>query len=310
MSIFAAKFLLMDNKVKAWIFLFFTMLFWGMSFVWTRQLLAFFSPVTIVLMRLVISSILLTLFSLMIKKLQKVKKADIKWFVLLSFFQPFLYFLCEGYGVKYTSASFSAIMIATIPLFTPIGARIVYGERLSIMNFMGLIISFAGVGVIVVNKDVVQGFSMIGVVILLGAVLSAVGYMLVLKNVAGKYNSFSVATYQNIVGILFFLPPFLLFDGFKTFQGITFGIHIIFPIMALAILASSIAFVFNTFGVRELGPSKAAAFTNSVPVFTVIFAFLILDEPIGYVRLLGMTLVISGLFLAQQNRKFKHEVSH
>jgi drug/metabolite transporter (DMT)-like permease len=292
----------MDTKLKAWISLTFTMLFWGMSFVWTRQLLDYFSPITIITLRLVLSSFFLVVFSFVIGRLKTIKRNDIKWFFLLAFFQPFLYFILEGYGIQATSASFAAIIIATIPLFTPLGAWLVLKERITVMNFIGLFISFGGVALIIFNDTYGIAFSFIGFLILLGAVISAVGYMLVLKKLTGNYNSFTIATWQNVTGIVLFLP-FFLSMSLPEFQGLQITKAIVWPLVALAILASSLAFIFNTYGVRELGPSKASAFTNSVPVFTVVFAFLLLNEPIGWVKVTGMATVIVGLVLAQQSKK-------
>lgn len=292
----------MDAKIKAWILLTFTMLFWGMSFVWTRQLLDYFSPITIITLRLVLSSLFLVVFSFGIRRLKAIKRNDIKWFFLLAFFQPFLYFIFEGYGIQATSASFAAIIIATIPLFTPLGAWLVLKERITVMNFIGLFISFGGVALIIFNDKYGIAFSFVGFLILLGAVISAVGYMLVLKKLTGNYNSFTIATWQNVIGIVLFLP-FFLSMSLPEFHGLQLSKAIVWPLIALAILASSLAFIFNTYGVRELGPSKASAFTNSVPVFTVIFAFLLLGEPIGWVKVTGMATVIVGLVLAQQSKK-------
>ncbi|MGD9994917.1 MAG: DMT family transporter [Salinivirgaceae bacterium] len=292
----------MDAKIKAWILLTFTMLFWGMSFVWTRQLLDYFSPITIITLRLVLSSLFLVVFSFGIRRLKTIKRNDIKWFFLLAFFQPFLYFIFEGYGIQATSASFAAIIIATIPLFTPLGAWLVLKERITVMNFIGLFISFGGVALIIFNDKYGIAFSFVGFLILLGAVISAVGYMLVLKKLTGNYNSFTIATWQNVTGIVLFLP-FFLSMSLPEFHGLQLSKAIVWPLIALAILASSLAFIFNTYGVRELGTSKASAFTNSVPVFTVIFAFLLLGEPIGWVKVTGMATVIVGLVLAQQSKK-------
>ncbi len=292
----------MDKKILSWIFLTITMMLWGMSFVWTRQLLAFFSPITIITLRLFISTIFLLVFSISINKLQKVKKHDIKYFILLSLFQPFLYFVFEGYGIKATSASVAAIVISTIPLFTPIGALIFFNKRISLMNLSGLIISFVGVVLIVFNNSGEASFTIKGLLILLGAVFSAVGYLLVLKNIAQKYNAFSVATWQNFFGIIYFIPLFL-FLSIDEFKGFALTFDILYPLLALSILASSVAFIFNTYGVRELGPTKAASFTNSVPVFTVVFAWLIIDEPVGFIKMVGMSIVLVGLFIAQISKK-------
>lgn len=292
----------MDKKHIAWILLTFAMAFWGMSFVWTRQLLNDFSPISIITIRLVISTVFLVILSVSIKKLQKIKKSDIKYFLLISLFEPFLYFVFEGYGIKATSASFAAIIIATIPLFTPLGTRLFFKERLSIMNFTGMFISFSGVALIIFNKTDDSSFSIFGLILLLGAVFSAVGYFLILKKVVDRYNSYSIATWQNFFGILYFVPLFFSMS-LGDFKSIEITKDIIYAFIALSILASSIAFIFYTYGIRELGPSKAAAFINSVPVFTVIFAYFILNESIDIYKMVGMTVVIIGLFLAQKTKK-------
>lgn len=290
----------MDRKTISWILLTLTMAFWGMSFVWTSQLLNYFSPISIITLRLIISTLFLLIFSISIKKLQKIKRSDIKYFLLLSLFEPFLYFIFEGYGIKATSASLAAIVIATIPLFTPIGARLFFKERLSVMNFTGIVISFSGVALIVFKKSDNASFSMLGLLLLLGAVISAVGYFMILKKVVNKYNTFSIATWQNFVGVIYFAPLFLTMS-LGEFEGVTITTDIIYPLLSLSILASSIAFIFYAYGIRELGPSKAAAFINSVPVFTVIFAYFIIDEAIDTNKMIGMAIVIIGLLLAQKS---------
>ncbi|MCK9163793.1 MAG: hypothetical protein M0O93_05545, partial [Bacteroidales bacterium] len=65
----------MNQKVYAYVAIFFSMLFWGMSFIWTKDLLnAGFTPIIIVTLRLIISAILLyTVFKLS-GKLDKIDK--------------------------------------------------------------------------------------------------------------------------------------------------------------------------------------------------------------------------------------------
>lgn len=290
----------MENRYKAWIYLLLAMSFWGMSFIWTKQLLVFISPITIIFIRLVLSTLFLIILSLILGKLQKVDKSTLKWIALLSFFEPFLYFLLEGYGIQKTTASFASIMIATIPLFTPIGARLFLKEKLTKMNLLGLIISFSGVAIIVMNKNIGENISTIGVLLLLGAVISTIGYFVLLKKVADEVNAFSIATYQNVFGIIYFAPIFFFTNGVQELNNMPFTTELLYPILALAVLASSLAFVFNTIGVRLIGASKAAAFTNSIPIFTVIFAYFLLDESVGFTRLTGMSVVILGLVLAQK----------
>lgn len=288
------------NFNKAYPALFFSMMFWGLSFVWTRQLLEVFTPLMIIFFRLTLSFLILIIISKTSKKLQTIQKKDYLFFVLLSFTQPFLYFIFEGYGIKDTSASLASIIIATIPLFTPIGAFFFWKEKLSQMNIFGLIISFIGVILVVAEFGNRTNFSFFGILMLFLAVLTGTIYGLGLKKLTAKYNSITITTYQNLIGIFMFLPLILLFEWnnlIKFPDLITFDLGI--SLFNLALFASSIAFVLFAYGIQKIGPSKASAFSNSIPIFTLVFAYFVLGESITFLKLVGMLIVLFGLFLSQ-----------
>src|SRR6056297_68764 len=107
-----------DNTL-AYLAAVFSMIFFGMSFIWTKQLLASYGPLTIIFLRLVISCSLLFLYLLITQKMQFQLK-HLKYFLALAFFEPFLYFIGENFGVKYVSPTIASMIISTITLVTPI----------------------------------------------------------------------------------------------------------------------------------------------------------------------------------------------
>jgi drug/metabolite transporter (DMT)-like permease len=276
------------------------MMFWGLSFVWTKQLLEVFSPMLIIFLRLVLSFVMLLIFALVSKRLQKIRKQDYLFLLFLSIMQPLLYFIFEGYGIKYTSASIAAILIATIPLFTPIGDYFIYGGRLTKMNILGLFISFGGVVFIVFDFDSKLNFSWFGILMLFLAVITGAIYGLGLKKLTAKYNSITITTYQNFIGVFLFLPLILFFEWnqLSTFPS-RLRPELAFSLFNLALFASSMAFVLFAYGINRIGPSKAAAFSNSIPIFTLLFAYLVLGEKITVVKLIGLSIVVFGLLLSQ-----------
>ncbi len=285
---------------KAYPALFFAMMFWGLSFVWTRQLLDVFTPLLIIFIRLVLSFFLLYSIAKASKKLQKIQKKDIPFLIFLSFTQPFLYFIFEGYGIKFTSASIASILIATIPLFTPVGAYLLFREKLTRMNILGLFISFAGVILVVLEFGNNFIFSWLGILMLFLAVITGTIYGLGLKKLTSNYNSISITTFQNLIGIGLFLPLIVLFEWNNLLEFpslITYDLA--FSFVNLALFASSFAFVLFTYGISKIGASKASAFSNSIPVFTLIFAYFVLNESISLIKLLGVAIVLFGLYLSQ-----------
>lgn len=288
------------NINKAYPALFFAMMFWGLSFVWTRQLLEVFTPLLIIFFRLILSFSILISIAKLSRKLQKIQKKDYLYLVLLSFTQPFLYFIFEGYGIKYTSASIASILIATIPLFTPIGAYLLYRDKLTRMNIFGLLISFSGVVLVVADFGKGLSFSWFGILMLFLAVIAGSAYGLGLKKLTVNYNSITITTYQNLIGIFLFLPLIFAFEWnnlLSSPEKITY--ELAFSFFNLALFASSFAFVLFTYGISKIGPSKASAFSNSIPIFTLVFAYFVLDESITLVKLGGISVVLLGLFLSQ-----------
>lgn len=129
------------------------MVFWSFSFVWIKIVYEAYGPLTTVLLRLLISTGLMLIFTILTRKLQVIKSGDFKLFILLAFFEPFLYFMGESYGLKYVSSTVASVIVATIPLFSPIAAWYFYKEKLSRTNLYGLIITFLGVSLVVLDSS-------------------------------------------------------------------------------------------------------------------------------------------------------------
>ncbi len=109
---------------------------------------------------------------------------------------------------------------------------------------------------------------------------------------------------QNIIGVVYFLPLFFIFD-FQHFIQVRPNSELITSLLLLAVFASSLAFVFFTISAREIGVSKTNLFTNLIPVFTAIFSFFILKEHFELRKIIGMLVVIIGVLLSQLNRQGK-----
>jgi drug/metabolite transporter (DMT)-like permease len=281
-----------------------SMIFWSFSFVWIKIVYEAYGPLTTVLFRLLISSGLLLIFTLLSRKLQKLQKGDFKLFLLLAFFEPFLYFMGESYGLKYVSSTVASVIVATIPLFTPIVAWYFYQEKLSITNIFGLVITFLGVSLVVLDNSLNFTASPLGIALEFLAVLGAIGYASLLKGISHRYNTFTIITYQNLIGAVFFIPLWLVFE-MKEFATITFNPEAFWAIIKLAIFASTFAFILFTYSVRNLGINKSNIFINIIPVFVAIIAYIILGDRLNFHQIVGIAIVISGLLLAQINWKRK-----
>ena len=284
------------------------MIFWSFSFVWVKVAYQAYGPLTVVLLRLVISVVLLFSFMFIIRRLQFIAKKDIGIFVLLAFFEPFLYFMGESYGLLYVSSTVAAVIVATIPLLAPISAYYFFKERLSLMNVIGLAISFLGVCLVILNDDLSFSASPLGVMLEVLAVIAAIAYSTVLRKLAFRYNTFTIISYQNLFGIIMFLPFWLVFES-RDFIATPFHREAFTSIILLSVFASSMAFIFFTFSVRNIGINRSNTFINLIPVFVAIFAWFVLGDKLSGQAATGIAIVIAGLFLAQIRWRRKKIIS-
>jgi len=291
------------NKVRIYGGVFLAMIFWSFSFIWFKVANETFNPVTIVFSRLVFSIILLSSYLMIKKKFVKIRKEDRKLFLMLALFEPFFYFLGESFGLTYVSATVGSVLISTIPVVATIGAWVLFRERLKVINYAGIIVSFIGIVVFVLDKGALT-FNIKGLSLLMLAVVSASGYNLTLSRLVGIYEPVFIVNLQNTIGAILFLPLFLILD-FRDLLGTTFSFNSLVPIIELSVFASCGAFILFAYSVRNMGITRANVFTNFIPIFTALFSFLILGDKLTIQNITGMMIVISGLIMSQINGRRK-----
>lgn len=296
----------MSKKISILVYLSISIavIFWGISFVWTNELLnSGIRPYTIVLLRLLFASVILFSISLGAKKLEKIRKQDIKWFLLMVTFEPFLYFIGETIGIqKVNSPTLSSIIIATIPIFASIAGLFILKERLTLINFIGIFITVPGILLVVMNNDNISVEHYTGILLLFIAVIAAVLYSIIVRRLADNYNSYTIVTYQHSIGVLYFLPLFLIFD-LKYFDISLIGLKQISYIFSLALFCSSIAFILFIKSIKILGVARANIFTSIVPAISAIAAYFISNESITPNKIAGILVVIMGVIIAQREKK-------
>lgn len=274
------------------------MVFWSFSFIWTRVAIESFPPMTLILLRLLIASVLLYGVSKISGKFQRLRRKDLKWFLLLAFFEPFLYYVGETYGLTMVKSTLASVIISTIPLFAPVLAFVVLRERIAWANIIGILVSLVGVFLVIYEPQ--GGFNAHpgGVALLFLAVFSAICYATILRKVPTYYSTLNVIFYQSILGLIFFIPTFFLTD-FSTIQNLKVSNESLLALVMLAVFASVIAFVLFAGAVRQVGVTRTNVFVNLIPVFTALFSWILLNEIISVSKWVGISIVVFGLFVSQ-----------
>jgi drug/metabolite transporter (DMT)-like permease len=282
------------------------MLIWGLAYVWVKVVYKYYGPFTTTFIRLSISGTLLILISVIFKKFDRIRKEDILLLFIFTIVDPLGYFVCESMGLTHISALVGSIIISTIPVFSAILGYFILRERLSVINIFGAMMSFAGIGIMIFKPDLSFTASPLGLILMFGAVGCAIIYSVIVKRLSERYNVFTLVTIQNTCGAIYFFPLFLIFESHK-FLSITPNYELISNMLLLAVLGSTAAFLIYVLILIQIGIARTNMFINLIPVFTLIASWFILGDIITFKNFIGMSIVITGLYLSQIKKELRME---
>lgn len=288
-----------QNSAIPHLFTLLAMLIWGVSYIWSKQVFEFLNPATTVWFRLIISVPFLAIIIKLRGKSFHFKKKHWPLLLGVSFFNPFLYFIGESFGLNLVSPTISAVIIATIPVFTPVFAFLFLRERIKAINILGLFISFAGVLIMLIEREVGITASLAGIGFLFLAVFSAIIYGVLLKRLTQHYGPIQIVFIQNLIGVLYFIPVVFGLE-YHALSTVVLSTKWIMPLILLGVFASSLAFVAFTYGVEKLGIAYANSYTNMIPVFTAFFSFMYWGENLTFDKIAGILFVAAGVLLSQR----------
>ena len=293
------------SKVLTYIASIFAITLWGMSYIWTDKLIALNIPIFyFVFVRILMAGLVLFLFNTAYGRIKRIQRQDLPKFLLLAFFEPFIYFICETFGLKLTgSPTLSAMVIATIPIFS-IGAGIIFfKEKVNFINIIGILFSLVGIVMVAMAKGSLGEHFIWGIVLLLIAVISEVGHASITKSLAGNYSSQNIVMYQFLIGAIYLFPLFIWkgIDGFN--MEVYFSAEVWYPLICLAILCSSIAFSLWVSTIKNLGVAKSSIFSALIPVAAAIIAWVLGHEYLNSRQWIGIVISTAGVILSQYTKK-------
>lgn len=294
------------------------MLIWAGAGIAVKEALVVFSPLTLIVLRFTLAVLLMLCIGLVFRKnevvgLQKVDRKDLPLFLLGGLFQPFLYFIFETYTYQsFASPTIAEALLSTQPVMAPLFALVLLRERVTRNNIIGIVLSTVGMLMLLLvgANDFALGSSW-GVLLAVLTVSMSVSYSVVLRKIPAKYSPLSIVFYVQSFALLLF---YLLWGGEALYSG---GVALCnsgvewcsggvewwrscAAVVYLAVLASVAAFVLFCYTVREIGVTRANVFNNVRPVFTAILMWLIFDEVLPVWKLVGIVVIIVGLFVSQR----------
>ena len=294
----------MNRKLFAYAAAIFTVLLWGMSYIWSDRLLdqgipvEFFVPI-----RILLAGTLLLVINLLTRQDMRMRKGDVWKFALLALCMPFVYFLAETYGILLTdSPTITSLIIAMNPVITMFVGMLIFHEKFGGANIAGVLITLAGLWMVLYTRTETGPTFWTGIMVLLVAVAAEVSQIAFTKSLSERYSPPVIVMYQFLLGSVFFAPMFFTkgLEGYES--GLYISWKVIYPILSLALLCSAAAFTSWAYAISKLGTARTSVFLAIVPIVTALLCIIVGDEKLGWLQWAGLAVAMVGIYLTQKEK--------
>lgn len=275
--------------------------FFGFSFMFTREALGFIDTIHFLSLRFLTASLTVNiLFFLKIIRLD-FKNKKIGPLLLLALFQPIIYFLAETYGISLTSASEGGMVVALIPICTVLMATTFLKEKPPLLQIFSIITSVTGVLIIVIMQaSAGLSSNLIGLFILLGAPIAGGAFTVLSRHISPTFSPWEKTYVMMNVGAVFFvsfgffrlLARGQLASFFQPLQIPQVSIALIY----LALFSSVLAFFLVNYALKHLQASQTAAFPSLTTLIAISSGAFILGEQLFWYHFIGGFLIALGVW--------------
>lgn len=227
--------------------------------------------------------------------------------LLLGLSGVFAYNICFFNGLRYIEAGRASLIIALNPMAITIGAALIFGERLSLVQYAGLLISLVGALLVISNGDLsllLSGGFGLGEASILGCVIAWAVYSLIGRTVLRTMSPLSAVFYSALFGSIMLFPATLL-DGTPPHPG-SYLLYDWISLLFLGVFGTAIGFSLYYRAIKSIGSARSGVFINLVPLFSIMLAWLILGEALRWSVLLGGVILLFGVYITNSRKHGPH----
>lgn len=215
--------------------------------------------------------------------------------------EPVCYFLFETLGVKHTTSSQAGLMIALIPIFVAVLGALILKEKLSAPQIFFTLLSVAGVMVIASSQGACDtNGSKVGLILLLGAVISAAFFNIFSRKFSSNYSPFEITFVMMWIGAIFFNGAGFIFHlrsgKAADYFAPLFDPQVIFALLYLGLFSSVVAFFLVNYSLSRLPASRSAVFSNLTTVISVLAGVVFRNEPFALTHAAGAFMILLGVW--------------
>lgn len=271
---------------------------WGSAFPLIKVGLDGLSVFHLTLARHLVASFAFVPFLLLTGRRMWPERRDVGYFLMLGATGIFTYHLCLNAGELRVSAGATSLIIAAAPAITALLARLITGEKLPFVAWLGSLTSFAGVVLIVLGDSREVAFDPFAGFVLLSAIATST-YFVLQQRMFRRYAAVEVTafvTWGGTLPMLAFLPG--LFGDLATA-----GSEALLATGYIGLFPSAVAYSLFAFALSRAPVTQVTTFLYTVPLFSLLLSWWFLGEVPSELTVLGGLVVIAGIVVVNRARR-------
>ena len=272
-------------------------LIWSSAFTSARIIVQVAPPLSISALRFLIAGLIAVSIAYFLG--QRAKFTHKQWLAIILFglCQNAIYLGFFFMAMAKIEASVASIIASSMPLLVAFVLVTVFKDKLSILGYSGLIIGFLGV-VLIMSSRLSNGINIVGIIQCVLGVLALTIATLSVKSASTGGNLFMVVGLQMLVGSAALSIPAIALETWDVVWDKKVILAFAYTIVVPGIIATYIWFLL----VERIGATKAATFHFLNPFFGVAIAAMLLDEKLSYYDMIGVVIIMLGIFAVQKSK--------
>ena len=278
-------------------------LIWASAFFNIKIATYSYGPLAIAFLRIFLGAIPVILLCYVKRIKIEAFSKDWYWFAAIGIINLVIPFFLIAHGVKNIQSNLAAILMATTPLSASLLAHFfIKNEKINLIKSLGVLIGFSGIVYlfsdnILINKN---NFTS-ALLILCGSTFYVVGGLLTLK-ISNKKNE-NVTASILIWGTIVSLPIFLFIEEP---WNLTPRLDSTIALLYLGVFSTGIAWLLRFYILKRNGLVFQSQVAYLIPIFGVIFGFLMLGELVTPKVIFSLLAVIIGIYIVKKGNKIKN----
>ncbi len=264
----------------------------------------FISPISLGYLRMVFATLVFFFIPYVIGKNEKIKKADLITIFLAAITGISLNQILSINGIAHTNPVHASLLNMATPIFVSLLATIFLKERFGWNKILGLLLGISGAWMMIVTRNIGTSqnpATLIGDAMVLIAAVCYSSYLILIKNITGKYHFITVLKYVFLIGTIV-STPYCLSD-FQNISWSTIPLSAYYWFFHILFLGTFLSYLLMNWGVQQWGPSKTGSFVYFQPLFGTLGAIFILNESLTPTKIIAGVLIVAGVWINAVQRK-------